>query len=211
MTTDTPSTEFASAWPGGYVESWSGYPPGAEREVAHVLLRFANPTHDCIEIGPGGGFWTRKYLVPLFHHVTCLDVIERPPPLPATITYHRVPDQDFSCAPLASASMDFAFSFGVFCHLSAAANQEYLHSLSRVLRPGAHALIALANWPRHPALRDLPDARRYSTQRAEGLCPWFYCDLTMARDMADRASLAFEDTLLDFRDTLALFTKPLTP
>lgn len=208
---DTSKEDFILAWPGGYEEDFRFYPSDTESKVAKAISQFANPDGICIEIGPGRGLWTQRYLVPSFQKVVCIDVIHRPSGLESDrIEWKEVGSKDYSCSGVATASMDFAFSFGVFCHLSQVACQAYLDSLFRVLKPGSSALLMFGNWSRHPSIKQDPSLRRFANERQyPGTC-WFYCDLDMAKEMVINSGFVdFVDVYPDFRDTLCTFHKPL--
>lgn len=205
---DTSSNAFFAAWPGGYQEDFQFYPLGAEALVAAEIARRAHGHHECLEIGPGRGLWTTRYLLPAFARVTCIELFDQPGALASPrLHWLKAGDRDFSCAGVPDSSIDFAFSFGVFCHLSRDAQAAYLRSIYRVLRSGSGALIAFANWPRHGS--PAPENRRFANERhAEGTC-WFYNDLEMTRTLVSEAGFVdFLDTLPEFRDTLASFRKP---
>lgn len=207
---DTTKDQFVSAWPGGYEEEFRAYPAGTEQQIADELSKFTNPEGTCLELGPGRGLWTRKYLSKLFKSVVCVDLIQRPEALNLeNVTWIEVGNHDFACAAVAARSIDFAFSFGMFCHLSEAACRAYLCALFRVMKPGAFALLMFANWKRHPELCWISDQLRFtSDRRSDGTC-WFYCDTELARAMAtDNGFVDFIDVIPDFRDTLCLIRKP---
>lgn len=208
---DTSKNDFIKAWPGGYEENFKFHPDGTESMVAGAIAKFSNKNHTCIEIGPGRGLWTKKYLAPSFKRVVCIDVIPRPEALDLDcVEWIEVGDRDFSCSGVESSSIDFAFSFGVFCHLSQSACQAYLHSLFRVLKQGAHALLMFANWKRHPGFNQDPSPQRFANERhTDGTC-WFYCDLDMTRQMTLDAGFSnFVDVYPDFRDTICSIDKTL--
>ena len=54
-------------------------------------------------------------------------------------------NQQYNCNYIESNSLDFVFSFGVFCHLSLEANDKYLQDIIRVLKPNAKALLFYAD------------------------------------------------------------------
>lgn len=206
---DTSKETFISTWPDGYKEDFQFYAPDAEMQVSKVIQRYINPSAKCLEIGSGGGYLTTRWLLPNFHDVTCIDVIPRPPFLDnPRVNYIEAADRDFKCTGVADASIDFAFSFGVFCHLTCEAQSEYLRSIYRVLRSGGNALIAFANWPRHNGPDAIKDVCYANKRHADGTC-WFYNDIELTKAMvADAGFVDFDDTIPDFRDTLAAFRKP---
>lgn len=207
MNQDTTKAVFREVWPGGYVENFSHYLAGSKEAVLKLLQREARTDGHCLEIGCGRGFWT-SHLAFLFRTVTCLDVIARPSVLDfSNVAYIEVGDRNFTCSGVADCCMDFVFSFGLFCHLSKNAGEEYLRGMARVMRPGARALIAFANWQRHPTLPK--DGQRFANERQFDGATWFYCDVEQAKEMVANAGFVdFQDAIPQFRDTLAIFTKP---
>jgi ubiquinone/menaquinone biosynthesis C-methylase UbiE len=109
----------------------------------HFLLPYVNPDHNAIEIGPGGGRWTR-YLLGFGHlygvdyHQELLDELAgnfKAPHLQLILNNGT----DFPGIP--DLSIDFLFSFGVFVHLDVGIIGAYLESMRRVLKPTGCAMI----------------------------------------------------------------------
>lgn len=109
------------------------------------VLPYVNPAHVAVEIGPGGGRWTR-YLVGFRQ----LYVVEYEPALlyelQAEIKAPNVKTvlnngTDFPGVPM----VDFAFSFDVFVHFDAEVIAAYLASLHAILRPGGTAVLHYAD------------------------------------------------------------------
>lgn len=106
---------------------------------------------DVLELGPGKGAWTKAIFS---HHpksITCVDA------LPAeynefweyvgvndAINYFQI--QDFNLSEIPDESIDYVFSFGVFCHISPLLVQEYLKNLYPKLRKGALCFIMYADY-----------------------------------------------------------------
>ncbi len=107
------------------------------------LLPYVNPDHKAIEIGPGGGRWTR-YLLGFGHlygvdyHQELLDELGASFKAPhLQLVLNR--GTDFPGIP--DLSIDFIFSFGVFVHLDAGVIEAYLENMRRVLKPSGCATI----------------------------------------------------------------------
>ncbi len=212
---DTEAEVFATVWPGGYIETFEGYVnigcgKYVEKDIAEILSNYHDRDRDCLEIGPGAGLWTTKYLIPNFRRVTCLDVVQKK--FDGDCNYIQVPSKDFSCAGMADNSIDFLFSFGVFCHLSSEAQAAYLKSAFRKLKQGGKALVMFANFGRHPYYKDSREEDllpyKNSNPSPDGAV-WLYMDLPLTKKIvADAGFIRFKDLLPDFRDTLAHFEKP---
>lgn len=123
---------------------------GDPKEKAFLALvrdrwcaNFVTPTRCCLEIGPGGGRWTR-YLLGCDHlyavdcHQELLDELRRNYPVPHLQTIKNA-GTDFPGVP--DGSVDFIFSFGVFVHLELDAIRDYLVEIRRVLRPNGDVVI----------------------------------------------------------------------
>ena len=121
---DFTKEQFKAFWPGGYYENFNGigYTPKVFTDVFAVLEPLMNKEHTALELGPGRGRWTRL-LTGAFKHVIAGDVIPRSNGLTgpefANLTYIELKEHDFYCTGVADSSIDFAFSYGMFCHLSA--------------------------------------------------------------------------------------------
>lgn len=197
------SAKFRSLWPAQYWEDFSGYADGAKTEkTLSRLLDAVAAGGEALDIGCGRGDLSTRLIVPRFDLVTALDVWpSRPTHLAPSVVYQPVGDRDYTCSGVPDASIDFVWSFGCFCHLPNSAVQEYLHSIRRVLKPDGRALVMMANWDRHPARRLISNPEQY---REVDEASWFYYDVPTARQQAEQAHLSFEDSLPDFRDTIAL-------
>lgn len=206
---DNDKEEFLKAWPGGYMENWDVYGVRAavalEAVVAKCLAPFYSRAHDCLEIGCGLGFWTRQFLLPNFRSVTALDLLPQPPLQAPGFTYIEVPNKSYSCHGVADASIDFAWSFGVFCHLSLEANQEYLHGIFRCLRPGGRVALFYSNndrrWPR------IPEGEQ--KRPAHGHPFWCRNDFATTAQMFEQAGfVGMRDLMPELIDTMIYGEKP---
>jgi predicted SAM-dependent methyltransferase len=143
------------------------------------------------------------------------DVLEYAPFCHPNFRYVEVPDRNFECHSVQPNSVDFVFSFGLFCHLSCDAQRAYLKSIHRVLKPNGSAVICFANFQRHPGLKSHNLQRCKNVRLEEPKGPdtdtvWFYNDLEETRNMVAEAGFVdFVDELPAFRDTLASFRKPV--
>jgi hypothetical protein len=120
------------------------------------LLPYVRPDIIALEIGPGGGRWTR-YLLPARR----LYVVDHYPELLAELRLNFPQPQiveilnngtDFPGVP--SHSVDLVFSFGVFVHLDADIIRGYLHNMHRVIRPAAQLVIHYSDKDKPLALQN---------------------------------------------------------
>jgi len=109
------------------------------------LLPYVRADHTAIEIGPGGGRWTRYMLG--FERVYAVDFypellaelrrnLSRP-----NVVFVQNHGTDFPGVP----PVDFVFSFGTFVHLDPPLIEGYLRSIRGVLKPGGQAVLQYAD------------------------------------------------------------------
>jgi SAM-dependent methyltransferase len=141
---------FQGIWEGGFR---TGYDTKRNQHVLEKYLNEHMHGANVLEIGCGGGQWT-KFLYDLnrFTNIYCVDVLsaahnkfweyvgyERAD----IITYTQV--KDFSLAHIPDESLDYVFSYDVFCHISKSGQNEYLKSLYKKCKPGAKLCIMYAD------------------------------------------------------------------
>ncbi len=107
------------------------------------LLPYVRPDQIAIEIGPGGGRWTRymlpfKRLYAVDYHAELLQELRKNFPQPHIVEI-RNNGADFPGVP--PASVDFVFSFGTFVHLDVDIIGAYLENLRAVVHRGSQIVI----------------------------------------------------------------------
>jgi SAM-dependent methyltransferase len=123
----------------------------------HWLLPYVDPDKVGLEIGPGGGRWTR-YMLP-FRRLYAVDFYpELLAELRKNFTQSNIVEilnngSDFPGVP--EASVDFAFSFGTFVHIDPEIVQDYLNNLKTVIRPDGQVVLQYPDKTK-PAARDNP-------------------------------------------------------
>jgi cyclopropane fatty-acyl-phospholipid synthase-like methyltransferase len=119
---------------------------------------YLNLDHRAIEIGPGGGRWTRyllsfRELIVLDKHEGLLAELRKKFQAPQLVPI-------LNCGPevpnVAPDSVDFVFSFGVFVHLDAWIIESYLKALFSVVKPTANLVIQYSDKRKRQAKAD-PD------------------------------------------------------
>jgi cyclopropane fatty-acyl-phospholipid synthase-like methyltransferase len=111
------------------------------------LLPYVHPDFTCVEIGPGGGRWTRYLMTCLTLY--CLDYYQEL--LDELAANFRAPGlhlirnngTDFPGVP--DQCCDFLFSYGVFVHLELPTIDAYLQNMRRILKPGAPVVLHYAD------------------------------------------------------------------
>jgi cyclopropane fatty-acyl-phospholipid synthase-like methyltransferase len=134
--------DFLRFWgANGYVETWDGYKHNWSKEIQNLILNQIGYDKDktVLEIGCGGGYWT-KFLCENSSKVYAIDLLPKSPLNNNNLTYIENEDMQFDCNSIPSNSIDFAFSFGTFCHLSTSACELYLKDTLRVLKKGGTAI-----------------------------------------------------------------------
>jgi hypothetical protein len=109
----------------------------------NYLLPYVHPDHSALEIGPGGGRWTRyllgfKMLYVVDYHGEILKELESNFKQP-NMVFIKNSGTDFPC--VESQSVDFLFSFGTFVHLELHLITSYLENMKTILKPGANVVI----------------------------------------------------------------------
>ena len=108
------------------------------------VLPHVGPDVDALEIGPGGGRWTR-YLLPcrsvwlVDFHEEILDLVRQTFGEHDNLEFVHNTGSDFPGVP--DESIDFLYSFGTFVHLDEPLVDSYLDNMRRILRPDATVVI----------------------------------------------------------------------
>jgi phospholipid N-methyltransferase len=107
------------------------------------ILPYINFDHEAVEIGPGGGRWTRyllsfRRLYAVDCHQDLLDELQKSFKTP-NLTLIRNSGTDFPGIP--PNSIDFVFSFGVFVHLEQDTIIAYLQALYPIVTDRATIVI----------------------------------------------------------------------
>lgn len=145
MTTELTKQFFQEAWgENGYYENFS-YGVGIDAVCEKCLYPFIQDK-EVLEIGSGGGVFTKR-IAERAKRLTAIDVIKRPESFTwENLIYVELPDKNYACEGVKSESIDFAFSYNLFCHLPDHAIRQYLKSVNRVLRQGGSFVFMLSNF-----------------------------------------------------------------
>jgi SAM-dependent methyltransferase len=129
----------------GYYENFS-FGIGIENVCKAAMYPFFSLEKTALEIGPGGGVFTQR-MINNFKHLTAIDVIRKPKAFNEyeNFTYIELEDKSFNC-PVESNSIDFCFSYGVFCHLSNDALVQYFKGINKALKQGGDFVFMLSNY-----------------------------------------------------------------
>lgn len=141
---------FQSLWQGGFR---CGYSDERNQKGVEDFIRInmCKPYTQCLEIGCGGGQWS-KLLYPRVAKLYVVDVLSAEhnqfwqyigEDVKDKIEYLHV--KDFNLDGIPDNSIDFVFSYDVFCHISLSGLEQYLKSLKRVMKYGSIACIMYAD------------------------------------------------------------------
>jgi SAM-dependent methyltransferase len=124
--------------------------PGNLSKVVERYVRpYVGPDTVALEIGAGGGRWTRYLLEAREIVVVELNdeffpyLEQRFPDAADKLRFYRT--SGYELHGVDSDSVDFVFSFGTFVHIDPEGIDEYLGEIRRAMRPGAVATIQYAD------------------------------------------------------------------
>jgi len=107
------------------------------------VLPYVNGEQCAVEIGPGGGRWTRyllgfKKLYVIDYHAELLEELKKNFKKP-NMEFIKNNGTDFPGIKVCS--IDYLFSFGTFVHLDTHLIEAYLTNMKAILHPGANVVI----------------------------------------------------------------------
>jgi cyclopropane fatty-acyl-phospholipid synthase-like methyltransferase len=193
--------DFLTFWgKTGYVETWDGHQYNWSKEIQDLVLNEIGSEKDkeVLEIGCGAGYWT-KFLCENSKQVFAIDLIPKPKIDSKNFNYIENKDMQFDCSALEDNSIDFAFSFGVFCHLSLDACESYLKDVMRVLKNGGSAIFMYSD---DEGLKKFFNNSDFKANMIYGE----FNDYSDIMPMVQKYDSDCEK-ILDFRDTLVLIKK----
>jgi SAM-dependent methyltransferase len=108
------------------------------------VLPYVEARHRAVEIGPGGGRWTRyllgfETLYAVDYHQELLDELKRNFGRRRNIRFIKNTGTDFPG--IDEHSIDYLFSFGTFVHLDFDLIEAYLAAMRPILKPAANVVI----------------------------------------------------------------------
>jgi cyclopropane fatty-acyl-phospholipid synthase-like methyltransferase len=130
--------------------------PGLRAVRDTFLLPYVNAEHTALEIGPGGGRWTRymldfKKLFVVDYYDELLAELRKNFVRP-NMVFIKNNGTDFPGVP--DKSVDYLFSFGVFVHLDLDLIEGYLSNIRSILKPGGNAVIQYADKTKEQARKN---------------------------------------------------------
>lgn len=165
---------FSTIWREGYYEGdpldpmapssygLFGYISSLRATYLACIRPYIRPGMNVLEIGPGRGAWTKTMLQHNPAIITAIDVVDG-----EYAGFHdyvgrhdnvrHVAVQDFELSDVPDASVDYFFSFGVFCHLKPEMCEAYVRSLSRKMKSGANGFLMIADFDKYNACHAEPE------------------------------------------------------
>jgi SAM-dependent methyltransferase len=122
--------------------------PDSWTPLVHIrdtyVLPFVNPEHVALDIGCGGGRWTRyllgfKTVYAVDYYQELIDEFRRTFARYHNVTAIKNNGTDFPGVP--AHSVDYILSFGVFGHLNQSLIDSYLANIKTILKPGGNVVI----------------------------------------------------------------------
>ena len=116
------------------------------------IIPYINKETNILEIGPGRGAWTLKMTELNPKSITCFDIFSAEHnsfwellglKKKSFISYYQV--EDNKCKELQNDSIDYLFSYDVFCHIPYSKCEEYLQNLYNKLKKDAVCVIMIAD------------------------------------------------------------------
>lgn len=195
---DFSKDQFISFWgKTGYKETWDGYEKNWTPEIMNMIINNVSKQDTVLEIGCGSGYWTNM-IFPLCNKMYAIDLIPRPN-IDNKIQYIENDTHEYKCKNIDNESIDFVFSFGVFCHLSLFANERYLKDILRVLKPNGKALLMYGDE------KGLQKHFKNSNLTCEAV-GWKYNTYNETINILSKYPIMITK-MLDYRDTLILIEK----
>jgi cyclopropane fatty-acyl-phospholipid synthase-like methyltransferase len=198
---DYSKKDFLRFWgANGYIETWDGHKYNWSKEIKELILNQIGDKKDknVLEIGCGAGYWT-NFLCENSKNVTAIDLIPKPSVDFNNFTYIENDDLQFNCNKLEDNSIDFAFSFGVFCHLSLNACESYLKDVLRVLRKGGTAIFMYSD---DKGMQQFHNDVTFTGSKIYGEFNNYSDIMPMIKKYDSDCKI-----ILEFRDSLVLITK----
>lgn len=172
--------KFKHAFEGGYLEgspldpmSPSTYGVYGYNSVLYTIYSacirpYITPETVVLEIGPGRGAWSKAFLQRNCRKLYAVDVAE---PEHSRFWEYVGKDpraeyivvDDLTLPGVPDDSIDFFFSFGVFCHLKPELCEEYLPAIYRTMRSGSRGFLMVADFDKYEQCR--ANADRLSIKR----------------------------------------------
>lgn len=142
---------FRSLWQGGFRNEIVNSDKRNLGKVYEYCIKGNVGGKVVLEIGCGGGSWTKLMLSA--QKIYALDALsEKHNRFWEYVGLENKPKIDYICVrdlsmrEVPESSVDFVFSYDVFCHLSWSSTKEYMRNMLSRLKPGADCFIMVADF-----------------------------------------------------------------
>ena len=228
---------FQTIWKGGFK---TGYSEKRNQKGIESYLKQNMDGKCCLEIGCGGGQWSKYiYNLNIFDKLYCIDVLSEEHNQfwnyvgnnkKDKINYFQVTDFSLDCIP--DNSLDYVFSYDVFCHISYSGQSEYLKNLYKKCKTNCKIFIMyadpckyLGNEPEHlyhvKAYLPGGETKEYSSDKelintalidCDGIPyngRWYWVGIDNFIDLCNKYnySILDKDLNIDKTNPITLFTK----
>lgn len=199
---DFSKTYFQTVWKEGYYEHFS-YGVGIDKVFDVCVAPFLKGT--VLEIGSGGGVFTEMIQGKV--NLIAIDVIKMPDKFMEfeNFRYYELPDKSYGCEPIKNKSIDFCFSYNVFCHLSNDAISQYLKSVRRVLKSGGSFVFMLSRFSHAKQHTSNPD--KYSLGDLLPMGHFYQDERTIDLVIGEGWEIVSRDMIPEHRDMIIHLTK----
>jgi len=141
---------FSNLWKGGFK---SGYNKCQNQNLLENYIKTNMKGKCCLEIGCGGGQWSKFiYNLNIFDKIFCIDALSEEHNNFWNYVGHEKKDKiiyiqvwDFSLSFIPKNSLDYVFSYDVFCHISYSGQKLYLKNLYDKCKNNCELLIMYAD------------------------------------------------------------------
>ena len=158
--------QFSSLWHGGYFEGDPRDPHGENTYGEYgynsaifttymaCIRPYVDANTTALEIGPGRGAWSKVILGCGAKHLYALDAASAEHTgfwqyVGSADRATYILAKDFSLDGVPDNSIDYFFSFGVFCHLKPEMSAAYIGSLARKMKSGANGFLQFGDFDKY--------------------------------------------------------------
>jgi SAM-dependent methyltransferase len=141
-----------------YGDQWGRVTDGAMAGVfAHLCDCLALAPGCVLEIGPGGGRWSRE-IAPRIPEASRLILVDGTDAARDTLArqvrrpFDLIVSPDGNLSEIPNSSVDLVFSFDVFVHFDNVLFLQYMREIYRIMRPGGRLMLHYAHKWDHPGV-----------------------------------------------------------
>jgi len=144
--------ETENLWEGGFCQQENL----ENSEIVSRCIKHYVGNKSVLEIGPGRGFWTKKILQYSPQNILCLDALSVKHNCfweyvgvhnQNIVRYYQI--NNFGCDEVEDNSIDYLFSYDVFCHISFYGINAYMAGLKTKIRSGSDCFVMIADRERY--------------------------------------------------------------